>query len=84
MRLNCWAVVRQCARRMRGKGRHPTVKRLHGTSPDGVRVAAKEIKSMAARRQRAATLPKDDITITPKATEAQVKYTWPGPVWHKL
>src|SRR4051794_5524059 len=42
--LNCWKVVLQCALRMKWKGRHPTVKRLHGVYPDGVRVAAKEMK----------------------------------------
>jgi hypothetical protein len=29
---------------MTWKGRHPIVKRLHGEYPDGVRVAAKEMK----------------------------------------
>ena len=71
--LNCWKVVLQCALRMKWKGRHPTVKRLHGTYPDGVRVPAKEMKLIEARLQRSATLPKYDITIKPKATEPQVK-----------
>ena len=71
--LNCWKVVLQCALRMRWKRMHPTVKRLHGTYPDGVRVSAKEMKSIEARLQRSATLPKYDITIKPKATEPQVK-----------
>jgi Rhodopirellula transposase DDE domain len=70
--LNCWKVVLQCALRMRWKGRHPTVKRLHGTYPDGIRVSAKEMKPIEARLQRSATLPKYDITIKPKATEPQV------------
>jgi transposase len=71
--LNCWKVVLQCALRMRWKRMHPTVKRLHGTYPDGVRVSAKERKPIEARLQRSATLPKYDITIKPKATEPQVK-----------
>jgi hypothetical protein len=71
--LNCLKVVLQCALRMRWKGRHPVVKRLHGEYPDGVRVPAKEMKSIEARLQRSATLPKYDITITPRATELQVK-----------
>jgi hypothetical protein len=71
--LDCLKVVLQCALRMRWRGRHPTVRRLHGTYPDGVRVPAKEMKSIEARLQRSATLPKYDITIKPKATEPQVK-----------
>jgi hypothetical protein len=71
--LNCWKVVLQCALRMRWKGGHPTVKRLHGTYPDGVRVSPKEMKPIEARLQRSATLPKYDITIKPRATEQQVK-----------
>jgi hypothetical protein len=71
--LNCWKVVLQCALRMRWKGRHPTVKRLHGVYPDGVRVPAKEMKLIEARLQRSASLPKYDITIKPKAAEQQVK-----------
>ena len=71
--LNCWKVVLQCALRMRWKGRHPTVKRLHGAYPDGVRVPAKEMKPIEARLQRSATLPKYDITIKPRAAGPQVK-----------
>jgi hypothetical protein len=71
--LNCLKVVLQGALRMRWKGRHPTVKRLHGAYPDGVRVSAKEMKQYEARLQRSATLPKYDITIKPRITEAQVK-----------
>ena len=70
--LNCLKVVLQCALRMTWKGLHPTVKRLHGTYPDGVRVPAKEMKPIEARLQRLATLPKYDITIKPKTTEPQV------------
>jgi hypothetical protein len=62
--LNGLKVVLQCALRMKWKGQHPTVKRLHGEYPDGVRVAAKEMKQYEARLQRSATLPKYDITIS--------------------
>ena len=55
--LNCLEVVLQCARRMTWKGRHPTVKRLEGEYPDGVRVAAKEMKPYEARLQRSAVPP---------------------------
>jgi hypothetical protein len=71
--LNGLKVVLQCALRMRWKGRHPVVKRLHGEYPDGVRVPAKEMKLIEARLQRSATLPKHDITIKSKATELQVR-----------
>jgi hypothetical protein len=71
--LNCLEVVLQCARRMTWKGRHPIVTCLQGEYPNGVRVAAKEMKTYEARLQRSATLPKYDITITPRKTESQVK-----------
>jgi Rhodopirellula transposase DDE domain len=70
--LNCLKVVLQCALRMTWKGRHPTVKRLDGEYPDGVRVGAKEMKGYEARLQRSATLPKHDITIKPKTADSQV------------
>ena len=69
--LNCLKVVLQCALRMTWKGQHPIVKRLHGEYPDGVRVAAMEMKEVEARLQRLATLPKYDITIKPKITALQ-------------
>lgn len=65
--LNCLKVVLQCALRMTWKGLHPTVKRLHGQYPDGVRVPRKEMKQYEARLERSATLPKYDITIKPMA-----------------
>ena len=71
--LNCWKVVLQCALRMRWKGKHPTVKRLDGNYPDGVRVPAREMKQIEARLERSATLPKYDITIKPKMPDLQVK-----------
>jgi hypothetical protein len=49
------------------------VKRLHGVYPDGVRVAAKEMKEYEARLQRSETLPKYDMIIKPRMTEPQVK-----------
>ena len=70
--LNCWEVVLRCARRMRWKGRHPTVKQLEGEYADGVRVPPKEMKAIAARLERSATLPKYDITIKPKTPDLQV------------
>ena len=71
--LNGLEVVLQCARRMTWKGRHPIVKCFHGEYPDGVRVAAKEMKLYEARLQRSAALPKYDIIIKPSTTEPQVK-----------
>jgi Rhodopirellula transposase DDE domain len=65
--LNCLKVVLQCALRMTWKGLHPTVMRLHGQYPDGVRVPRKEMKQYEARLERSATLPKYDITIKPMA-----------------
>lgn len=70
--LNCLEVILQCARRMTWKGRHPTVERLEGEYPDGVRVAAKEMKAYEARLERSEALPKYDITIKPRSTERQV------------
>jgi transposase len=70
--LNCLEVVLQCARRMTWKGRHPAVKCLEGEYPNGVRVAAKEMKLYEARLQRSAALPKYDIIIKPRTTEMQV------------
>ena len=69
--LSCLKVVLQCALRMTLKSRHPIGKRLHGEYPDGVRVAAKEMKEYEARLERSATLPKYDITIIPRITEQQ-------------
>ena len=71
--LNCLEVVFQCARRMTWKGQHPKVKHLRGEYPNGVRVAAKEMKPYKARLRRSATLPNYDITIEPRTTKGQVK-----------
>jgi hypothetical protein len=70
--LNGLKVVLQGALRMIWKGRHPTVKRLDGEYPDGVRVPAKEMKRYEARLDRSTSLPKHDITIKPKTTVSQV------------
>jgi hypothetical protein len=66
-------VVLQCALRMTWKGGHPTVRRLDGVYPDGVRLTAREMKVYEARLERSAALPKYDIVIKPKPGESQVK-----------
>jgi hypothetical protein len=66
-------VVLQCALRMTWKGDHPTVRRLDGVYPDGVRLKAREMKKYEARLERSAALPKYDIVIKPKPGESQVK-----------
>jgi Rhodopirellula transposase DDE domain len=58
-------VVLQCALRMTWKGHHPTVRRLAGVYPDGVRLTAVEMRPYEARLQRSAALPKYDIVIKP-------------------
>ena len=64
-------VVLQCALRMTWRGHHPTVRRLDGVYPDGVRLTTKEMRPYEARLQRSATLPKYDITIRPMPKESQ-------------
>ena len=71
--LTSLEVVLQCALRMTWKGSHPSVRHFEGVYPDGVRVAAKEMKPYEARLERSATLPKYDIVIKPRLTEPQVK-----------
>ena len=66
-------VVLQCALRMTWKKHHPTVRRLDGVSPDGVRLTAKEMRPYEARLERSATLPKYDIVIKPILKESQVQ-----------
>jgi hypothetical protein len=68
MLLNRLKVILHQALRMVWNGRHPTVRRLHGHYPDGVRLSKKEMRPYEARLERSATLPKYDITIKPKAT----------------
>jgi hypothetical protein len=65
-------VVLQCALRMTWKGHHPTVRRLEGVYPDGVRLTAKEMRPIEARLERSPTLPKYDIVIKPVPKEFQV------------
>jgi hypothetical protein len=65
--LNCLKVILQMALRMRWRGLHPIVKRLEGEYPDGIKLSKREMKPYEARLQRSKTLPKYDITITPKA-----------------
>jgi hypothetical protein len=67
--LNCLKVILHYALRMTWKGKHPTVKRLHGEYPAKVRLTKKEMKPYEARLIRSKTLPKYDITIQPKLTE---------------
>ena len=64
--LNGLKIIMQEALRMTWRGRHPTVKRLHGEYPDGVRISKKAMKPYEARLERATTLPKYDIVIRPK------------------
>ena len=71
--LDSLEVVLRCALRMTRKGTHPTVRHFEGEYPDGVRVAAKEMKLYEARLERSATPPKYDIVIMPRLTESQVK-----------
>jgi len=64
--LNCWQVVLECALRMTWKGKHPSVQRLEGDYPDGVRVLGRAKKELESRLIRSSTLRKYDITITPR------------------
>ena len=70
--LSGLGVILWCARRMTGKGRHPTVRSLLGKYRDGVRVPAKEMRLVEARHQRSTTLPKYDITIKPNTAKLRV------------
>ena len=64
--LNSLKVILQEALRMRWCGQHPTVKRLHGEYPDGVRLTKKEMKPYEARLERSKALPQYDIVIRPR------------------
>jgi Rhodopirellula transposase DDE domain len=66
--LNCLKVILQEALRMWWCGQHPTVKRLQGEYPDGVRLTRKEMKPYEARLERSKALPKYDIVIRPTQT----------------
>jgi hypothetical protein len=63
--LNRLKVILQNALRMRWKGKPPTVRRLAGDYPVGVRLSKKEMKPYEARLERSTTLPKYDILIRP-------------------
>jgi Rhodopirellula transposase DDE domain len=63
--LNGLKVILQEALRMTWRGQHPTLKRLHGEYPNGVRITKKEMKPHEARLKRSKALPKYDITIRP-------------------
>ena len=63
--LNCLKVILQEALRMTWKGGRPTVKRLVGDYPNGVRLTKKEMDPYEARLERSPTLRKYDITIKP-------------------
>jgi transposase len=71
--LNSLKVILEQAKRMTWLGKHPEVKCLEGDYPAGVRLSKKEMKPYEARLQRSPSLPKYDITITPKAGELQEK-----------
>jgi hypothetical protein len=64
--LNCLKVILHEALRMTWCGQHPTVKRLHGEYPDGIRITKKDMKPYEARLERSTKLPKYDIIIRPK------------------
>ena len=64
--LTCWEVVKACALRMTWRKRHPVVERLEKTYAAKVSVSKAEMKTVNARLERSATLPKYDITIMPK------------------
>ncbi len=70
--LRSLKVILQQARRMRWRGRAPVVKRLEGDYPDGVRLSRAQMRPYEARLQRAAALPKYDITIKPQQAVRQV------------
>ena len=50
--LNCLKVILQEALRMTWRGQPPTLKRLHGEYPDGVRLTKKDMKPYEARLER--------------------------------
>jgi Rhodopirellula transposase DDE domain len=70
--LNSLKVILQEALRMTWCGQRPTVKRLHGDYPAGVKLTRSQMKPYEARLQRSKTLPKYDITIKPRQDARQV------------
>ena len=69
--LSCWEVIRWCALRMTWRGAHPVVERLLGTYAKKVSVSNEKMKGINARLERAAKLPKYDITIRPKRSRGR-------------
>ena len=63
-------IVLQWALRMTWCKKHPTVKYLHGDYPTGVKLSKAEMQPIEARLKRSDTLPKYDITITPKEAKS--------------
>lgn len=64
--LTCLQVVLDWARRMTWCRKPPQVESLPGDYPSGVRVSGAERKAYESRLTRSKTLPRYDITITPK------------------
>jgi transposase len=64
--LTCWEVVKAYALRMTWRKKHPVVERLGKTYAPKVSVSKAEMKTVNARLERSATLPKYDITIKPR------------------
>lgn len=64
--LNCLKAILQEALLMSWCGQHPTLKRLNGEYPEGVRLTKKEMKPYEGRLERSKALPKHDIVIRPK------------------
>ncbi len=64
--LNCLKVILQQALRMKWRGQHPTLKRLHGEYSVGVRLTKNDMKPYETRLERSKTLPTYDIVIRPK------------------
>jgi transposase len=64
--LTCWEVVKAYALRMTWRKKHPVVERLVKTYAAKVSVSKAEMKTVNARLERSATLPKYDITIKPR------------------
>lgn len=64
--LNCLKVILQQALRMKWRGQHPILKRLHGEYPDGVRLSKKDMKPYEARLERSEALSRYDIVIRPQ------------------
>jgi hypothetical protein len=70
--LNGLKVILQETLRMTWCGQSPTVTRLHGDYPAGVKLSRSQMKPYEARMERSKTLPKYDITIKPRQDARQV------------